>query len=650
MKHIEKEKLKRIIISIIIAIILEVFLCNYPAFRTLLVGSRNIKANFKFENNKITISDINNRVTSVYINYKNELTDKITYNLNFKAEETSDIIKLKPKVILENEKQYINLDTHSKAQKIEINLETENELEIESIILNHINFKINFLRMFLIFLASVFVIKITDGSIFKKLYDKESKFQNRIFLLNLLVFFGFIAIYNIYQYNFDTLTVKPEDINREDSILMQTEAFMHGQVPLLEEATPELKEMENPYDHVKRNSEGIKYLYDVAYYNGNYYNYFGVAPIITSILPFRAITGMYLHTYLFNLIYILGTFIALYFLYKKLVEKYIKKISLANFYLGFYAIIFGANIITLIRGAKYDIVVSSGIFFLLFAMNLSMSINSSKFKHLKLILLGLSTGLIVLSKPNLIVYYPIVLYLFLINIKQEDLKGKIKDFVFVCIPLGILAIFQMIFNYLRFDNILEFGAKYQLTSFNMIYCMQLTFGKLFAGIIEYIFRIPTINPLEFPFVLINTNTSIVTVNEICYENRLIGLIAIPIIWGLIFTKNILKKEQSNEFKNFIKVCIITSIISMLINSIAGGICEVYAIDFKLILCICAILLLFKLVEKSKDEEMINKVFLMLCIATILIMIPISFTSEANFLTDLRSFITVYLKNMFEFWK
>lgn len=650
MKHIEKEKLKRIIISIIIAIILEVFLCNYPAFRTLLVGNRNIKASFTLENNKITISDINSRVTSVDINYKNELTDKITYNLNFKAEETSDIIKLKPKVILENEKQYINLDTHSKAQKIEINLETENELEIESIILNHINFKINFLRMFLIFLASVFVIKITDGSIFKKQYDKESKFQNRIFLLNLLVFFGFIAIYNIYQYNFDTLTVKPEDINREDSILMQTEAFMHGQVPLLEEATPELKEMENPYDHVKRNSEGIKYLYDVAYYNGNYYNYFGVAPIITSILPFRAITGMYLHTYLFNLIYILGTFIVLYFLYKKLVEKYIKKISLANFYLGFYAIIFGANIITLIRGAKYDIVVSSGIFFLLLAMNLSMSINSSKFKHLKLILLGLSTGLIVLSKPNLIVYYPIVLYLFLINIKQEDLKGKIKDFVFVCIPLGILAIFQMIFNYLRFDNILEFGAKYQLTSFNMIYCMQLTFGKLFAGIIEYIFRIPTINPLEFPFVLINTNTSIVTVNEICYENRLIGLIAIPIIWALIFTKNILKKEQSNEFKNFIKVCIITSILSMLINSIAGGICEVYAIDFKLILCICAILLLLKLVEKSKDEEMANKVFLMLCIATILIMIPISFTSEANFLTDLRSFITVYFKNMFEFWK
>ena len=267
-----------------------------------------------------------------------------------------------------------------------------------------------------------------------------------------------------------------------------------------------------------------------------------------------------------------------------------------------------------------------------------------------LILLGLSTGLIVLSKPNLIVYYPIVLYLFLINIKQEDLKGKIKDFVFVCIPLGIIAIFQMMLNYLRFDNILEFGAKYQLTSFNMIYCMQLTFGKLFAGIIEYIFRIPTINPLEFPFMLINTNTSIVTVNEICYENRLIGLIAMPIIWVLIFTKNILKKEQSNEFKNFIKVCIITSILSMLINSIAGGICEVYAIDFKLILCICAILLLLKLVEKSKDEEMSNKVFLMLCIATILIMIPISFTSEANFLTDLRSFITVYLKNMFEFWK
>ena len=649
--EIKKEKIKRIIISIIITLVVEVFLCNYPAFRTLFAKDKNIETDFNLENNKIIISDIDTRVTSVNINYENELTDKITYNLSFVAEETSDTIKLKPKVILKNSKQYISLDTHSKCKKIEIELETTSDFKIESVILNHTNFNINLFRMFIIFLISVFVIKVTDGSFYKKEYDKNNKFQTGVFLINLMVLFGFIVIYNIYQYNYDTLIIKPENISKEDSILMQTEAFMHGQIPLLEEASPEIKGMENPYDYTKRTNEGISYLYDVAYYNGNYYNYFGVAPILTCILPFRAITGMYLHTYLFNLIYIFGIFISLYFLYRKLIEKYVKKVSLFNFYLGFYAILFGANILTLLRGAKYDIVVSSGIFFLTLAINLCMSINNnSRFKYLKLILLGISTGLIVLSKPNLIVYYPILLYLFLINIKDIELKDKIKYSIFVCVPLGILAVFQMIFNYLRFDSILEFGAKYQLTSFNMIYCMQFTFGKLFAGMLEYIFRIPTINPLEFPFILINTNTSIVTVNEICYENRLIGLIAIPIILIYVFTNNIFKREQNNEFKNFIKICIVTSIISILINSIAGGICEVYAIDFKLILCVCAILMLLKMIEKSKDEKMANKVFLILCITTILIMIPISFTTEVNFLTDLRRPITVFLKNVFEFWK
>ena len=87
--------------------------------------------------------------------------------------------------------------------------------------------------------------------------------------------------------------------------------------------------------------------------------------------------------------------------------------------------------------------------------------------------------------------------------KNLKLKNKIMDGLFVLVPLGIFAVFQMILNYLRFDNIFEFGAKYQLTSFNMISCMQITFGKVFAGIMEYLFRTPNINPLNFPFVFIN---------------------------------------------------------------------------------------------------------------------------------------------------
>ena len=92
----------------------------------------------------------------------------------------------------------------------------------------------------------------------------------------------------------------------------------------------------------------------------------------------------------------------------------------------------------------------------------------------------------------------------------------------------------MYLNYIRFDNILEFGAKYQLTNFIMTSCMSITFGKIYAGLIEYIFKTISITPTKFPFILPNTNISLVSMNEICYEHNIIGLISIPILYIFLY--------------------------------------------------------------------------------------------------------------------
>ena len=516
-------KYKVAIISIIVAILIEIFVCNFSFFRTLLIGNTNLSKKYSMTENKIKISNIDTRVTSIYFEYDNELIDKITYNLSYQAEGNSDVIELNPKVILMDDKQYINFDTHSNCKEIEVNFLTENDLKIKNVFLNHPNFNFSILRVFIFFVVSIFVLKIKNGSLYKTEYDPDSKSQNGIFLTNLIVMCSFIFIYIICQLNFENLFIYKNNINKSDSVLMQTEALVNGQVKLMEEPSKELKEMKNPYDNIKRDNDGVNYLYDVAYYNGNYYNYFGIAPIITSILPFRLITGGYTHTAIFNMVYIFIAILALYSLYKKLVKKYIEKISLLNFYLGFYAILFGSNIFTLLRGMKYDIVVSSGIAFLLISLNLAISIYDNKYKYLKLILLGMSTALIVLSKPTLIVYYLVIVFLLFLTMKEKTIKEKIRNCILISIPLAIFALFQMILNYLRFDNILEFGAKYQLTGFNMQYCMGFTFGKVFAGVIEYLFKMPVIRPLTFPFVFPNTDVQLMAFNEVCYENRLVGL-------------------------------------------------------------------------------------------------------------------------------
>lgn len=645
-----KKKYKTVLLSILIALFIEIFICNYGFFRTIIVGNTNIESNFTLNDKTILISNIDSRITGITFNYNNKLTDKITYSLSYRAEENSDRISINPKLVLSNGKHYINLDTHSKCKEITIELLTESDLQINSITLNHPNINISFTRLVILFIIISFFIKVNNKEIYKIQYEADSKFHNELFILNLVIFCLMIFMYILIQFGYEDFFISKENINREDSILMQTEAIVNGQIELMEEPSEELKNMENPYDNIKRDEQNIKYLYDVAYYNGNYYNYFGIAPIITSILPFRLITGAYTHTYIFNMLYIFIAIIALYFLYKKLIDKYIEKISLCNFYLGFYAIVFASNVLTLLRGAKYDIVVSCGIAFLLISLNLAISLyQNSKYKYVKLILLGITTGLVVLSKPNLIVYYLLILLAVLISMKDLSVKQKIKDFIFILVPLGILGIFQMILNYLRFDKILEFGAKYQLTGFNMTSCMSITFGKMFAGLLEYIFKTPMINPLKFPFVFINTDTALTAINEVCYENRLIGLIAIPILYAYFIRKNVMKNAENKELDFFVKFCIITALISIIINSCLGGICEAYSIDFKLILAIGAVLILLKWIEISKDNEVVNKIFLILCITTILIMIPISFTTENNLLMNLASDTTAFFKTIFEFW-
>ena len=618
------DKYKIIIVSILISILIEIFVCNYGFFRTIIVGNNDLPKEYIIDENSIIISNID--------------------------EENSNNNSLNPKVILKNSKQYINFDTHSKCNEIEVKVFTTGHLELKRIILNHPNLQINFFRIICIFLGVSFAFKVFDKKIYFKEYNKDSIPQKVFFISNLIFFCLLIFFYIINQFNLKNFFIEINKIIKDDSIILQTESIINGKIKLLEIPSKELKNMENPYDNIKRDELKIDYLYDVAYYNGNYYNYFGIAPIITLILPFRIVTGMYTHTYIFNLIYIFISFFALYLLYDKLINRYIEKITLFNYYLGFYSIIFASNILTLLRGAKYDIVVTCGIAFLLISINLAISVSeNSKLKIIKLVLLGITTALIVLSKPNLIVYYVLILFFYLIGLKELDTKQKIKKSLCVIIPLGIFAIVQMFLNYIRFDNIFEFGAKYQLTGFNMNYCMSITFGKIYAGIVEYLFKTPNINPLKFPFVFINTDVSAMSVNEICYENRLIGLIGIPILYGYIIKNVILKKVKDKEFKTFINICLITSILSIIINTCFGGICEVYSIDFKLILAIGAVILLLKWIDCSKNSEDNSKIFLILSVATIIIMIPIGLTTEYNFLLNLYSDTTVFLKNTFEFW-
>ena len=70
------------------------------------------------------------------------------------------------------------------------------------------------------------------------------------------------------------------------------EAFLEGHLDIdYGDMDPKLLALENPYDPAERQKAGVFYHWDHSFFNGKYYMYFGVVPVVLVFLPFRAVFG-----------------------------------------------------------------------------------------------------------------------------------------------------------------------------------------------------------------------------------------------------------------------------------------------------------------------------------------------------------------------
>lgn len=66
-----------------------------------------------------------------------------------------------------------------------------------------------------------------------------------------------------------------------DQYERMAQSILNGHLYLeYEDVDPRLSEMENPYDPQARKELGIYYHWDHAFYNGKYYMYFGIVPVV----------------------------------------------------------------------------------------------------------------------------------------------------------------------------------------------------------------------------------------------------------------------------------------------------------------------------------------------------------------------------------
>ncbi len=277
---------------------------------------------------------------------------------------------------------------------------------------------------------------------------------------------------------FDNYGRYPIDFSKTDGNQMTKElvdAFESGHLYLAEIPSDELLSLDNPYDWSQRSKAGVTASWDHLLYEGKYYSYYGIAPVLLLFLPFHAVTGVYFASVLAVLLFsIVGT-VFLILLFREYAERFCKNITLGMLVSALLIIVFSSGIwYSLCFSNFYEIAQSAGFMFTcggFYFLLRSNVVGGGKIRKPSLAWSSAFMSLAVLSRPTLALYCVTALVFIWFGLKKnmsdngEKLlsKGSIKYLCCALIPYAVFGGLQCAYNFARFGSPFDFGIQYSLT-------------------------------------------------------------------------------------------------------------------------------------------------------------------------------------------
>lgn len=318
-----------------------------------------------------------------------------------------------------------------------------------------------------------------------------------------------------------------------------------------------LDSLENPYDYTERSdaveAEGVSRFgpfWDRAYYEGKFYCYFGIAPVLVIFFPIYFLTGMAPNmTFVVLLLLLFGTITLLGALLEMLRYFRIRVPLLLLLCIGFPALFFGALFPMIACCADmYYTAVAAGLTFLsatlyfgFAALNCSGRIKRRVFFALS----GVCLALTIASRPTVVLYAALLIPPFLAVLAERGRRvaEKLTDAVSFLLPLALCVAPILWYNAIRFDSPFEFGATYQLT-FSDIRYNRLSLSLLGETLMHYFLQAPYLSGL-FPYLRPST-LALDTYGVYFYSVGSIGALCFPLSWvgpaqGFVTRKQPVKK-------------------------------------------------------------------------------------------------------------
>lgn len=432
-----------------------------------------------------------------------------------------------------------------------------------------------------------------------------TKILKHIILALILYFYIWTATSGRFEFNFDYS--KPNLYNK------LTDAFVHGHMYLFQKPPEELLKTPNPYHPMHSFQYREMGLHDLSLYKRKFYLYYGPTPVILLYLPY----------YLFTLNRIPDNLAVLTFLFLSLIVSvellyYIKKKYFGNIpehlmlisigLLGFATL----SPYLLRRPIMYEVAISCASFLLLLAVNFfCKALHQDRFMLLFLVLGSLSLGLANGARPHFILVGIILIFFLCV------LLGKNKEFpsksVCICLFVPFIACLILLFsyNYFRFEDIREFGLRYQLSRVGM--GIELRPHRMHLNLYNYLFVKPIFRP---PFPFVHANVWDATYYPKPYE-KILGLFpCIPFITILLFgflylvfrrylsSKYSVKDDIEFPTKEF-QVILLPGIIIFIFLILFGFVTLRYVADYIVFFILSACLIMFYFYKLFKNQKLLK---------------------------------------------
>lgn len=450
------------------------------------------------------------------------------------------------------------------------------------------------------------VIKKLAGAHFRP----ENIYHNILFVLVILILASAcfpVMVKETEQYEYEIGGAVPADI-----YVRQFDAFKKGQIELDLAVDPRLEELENPYDPAERKQSGARYYWDYAYFEGKYYSYFGIAPILTLYAPMHALTGKLPNIPLTCLILAIAAVVMTALAYREVVLRFIKTPNIYLFLIGLAGTVSASGVYlgVLCSDMYYVAVLSAQVFSMAFVFLAVRAMREEKLwlRMTLLVFAAIALTLTVWSRPTValmcVAVFPLFID-FIFKIRKDTLKDGIMTVASFALPLIAGAIAVMWYNNARFGSPLDFGANYQLTVSD-VSLNTIDFKYLFSSFFSY-FLCPVWSSEVFPYIEMHRITVLPQGSRYFYTDRYCGVFAYGLPLGILAYPRLALIEKHRGERDIAKTAVVavTAILALAVafsDFCLGGVNMRYVYDISVILTLISAAILINLTEKSEGAS------------------------------------------------